>query len=100
MGEFSYTFECVQQSHEALGNYESARERLNDVRVSINKLKDSKNNDVRNLARDLQSYYTKMINLLNLEEDYSESFNALRTDIRDYRNQANGFKNSLEFDLG
>jgi hypothetical protein len=99
-GGFSYTVGCVQQSHEALGNYESVRERLNDVRVSINKLRDSKNDDVKSLARDLQSYYTALINLLNLVEDYSGSFNALSTDIREYRNQANGFKNSLEFDLG
>jgi hypothetical protein len=98
--EFSYTVGCVQQTHEALGNYESVRERLNGVRVSINTLRDSKNDDVKNLARDLQLYYTTLINLLNLAEDYSGSFNALTTDIRDYRNQVNGFKNSLEFDLG
>jgi len=100
LNEFSYTVACVSQSHQELGNYESLRDRLNDVRGSINKLRDSNNDEVKNLARDLQSYFTTLVNLLNLAEDYSGSFNALTTDIREYRNQVNGFKNSLEFDLG
>jgi hypothetical protein len=100
LDDFSYTVGCAKQSHLELGNYENVRNRLSSVRESINVLRVSKELKTNDIVRKLQSYYTTLINLLNLAESYSGSFNAIQTDIRDYRNQVNGFKNSLEFDLG
>lgn len=98
--EFSFTVGCVQNSHEELGNYAEVRGRLDNVRSLIIDLRESRSEEVSNLARDLQSYYITLIELLNLAEDYSGSFNALTNDIRDFRNQAREYKSKLEFDLG
>lgn len=100
LDDFNYTVNCVKQSHSELGNYSIAKQSLDNVRVSINTLRGSKNNDIVNLARDLQGYYASLVNLSNLAESYSGSFNALTNDIRDLRAQVNDHKSKLDFDLG
>lgn len=97
--DFSTPVLCVQDSNEALGNYSAVRNRLSDVRDSIINLRDSNDDEIENLSRDLQTYYTNINSLLNLAEDYSGSFNSLQSDISDLRNQINLIKDSLEFDL-
>jgi len=98
--EFSYTVGCVQGSHEDLGNYKRVQDLLDDSKELINKLRDSNSDKSNQLGRELQGYYTAVLNLLNLSRDYSGSFNALQVDIREYRGQINKYKSDLEFDLG
>lgn len=100
LNDFNYTVDCVQKSHSELGNYSIVKQKLDNARVSINTLRDSNNDDIVNMARDLQGYYASLVNLSNLAESYSGSFNALTNDIRDLRAQVNDHKSKLDFDLG
>ena len=98
--DFNYSTSCVIQSHEELGNYSAVQESLDKIKDLIKQLKDSKNEDANEYGDELQGYYSTVLNLFNLAKEYSGSFNSIQIDIREYRNQANQYKNDLEFDLG
>lgn len=98
LDKWEYAVNCVRDSHETMGHYNTVKNHLDDAKEMMNKLSNQKSDNYKMLNK----FYVNLQDYYKMAKDYNGSFNSLQTDkaeiIKELKNNVSELDFALNYD--
>lgn len=98
LDKWEYAVNCVRDSHEEMGHYNTVKTHLDNAKEKLSKLSNQKSDDYKMLNK----FYVNLQDYYKMAKEYNGSFNSLQTDkaelIKELKNNVSELDFMLDYD--